>query len=62
MPGTIPAFCWSPCWWTVPGEGNKACLLQMDSVQARMPSADFLPALEEWRRRVTPPPPAPVKK
>ena len=42
--------------------GNKACLLQMDSVQARMPSADFLPALEEWRRRVTPPPPAPVKK
>ncbi|WP_418167128.1 TIGR03790 family protein [Akkermansia sp.] len=42
--------------------GNKACLLQMDSVQARMPSADFLPALEEWRRRVTPPPPPPRKK
>ncbi|MFR0849656.1 hypothetical protein [Akkermansia sp.] len=26
MPGTIPAFCWSPCWWTVPGEGTRrAC-------------------------------------
>lgn len=42
--------------------GDKACLLQMDSVKARMPSADFIPALEEWRQRITPPAPAAAKK
>lgn len=41
--------------------GEKACLMRMDSVHALMSSSAFLPALEEWRGRMAPPP-APVKK
>lgn len=41
--------------------GDKAFMLKMDSIKALMSSSAFLPALEEWRARVAPPP-APAKK
>lgn len=42
--------------------GDQACLRRMDGMRAQMSSSSFLPALEEWRNRLAPPPPAPVKK
>lgn len=42
--------------------GDKAFLLHADSVRVRLSSSAFLPALEEWCKKLAPPPADPEKK